>query len=263
MIGTYIGPLKFGGNKVEILYEDKEVIVCVKPVGMPVQSDRSRAKDMLNTLRNYVVESPKGYMLDKGIPFIGLVHRLDRPVGGVMVFAKTPDSLRILNKEVTEKKLGKHYLAITSSNTEKIYEEYRLEDGKALTDWIHVEDYLIKDGKLNVSKVVDNSNKQAKKAILDYRIIDRRRVNDKIYSMLEVKLETGRHHQIRVQMANQGLPLEGDAKYNKNIVDTDNESIALFSYKLEFVHPKTKQKMEYCKMPENGYFKYFDNVTMD
>ena len=81
--------------------------------------------------------------------------------------------------------------------------------------------------------------------------------------MLEVKLETGRHHQIRVQMANQGLPLEGDAKYNKNIGDLNTESVALFSYKLEFIHPKTKQKMEYSKMPENGYFRYFHNMIKD
>lgn len=242
----------------EILYEDKEILVCVKPIGMPVQSDKSRDKDMLNTLRNYVIESPKGYTVDKGIPFVGLVHRLDRPVGGVMVFAKTPNSLRILNKQVTEKKLGKHYLAITSSDTEQIYKKHRLDNGKTLTDWIHVEDYLLKDGKLNISKVVDRSNKQAKKSILDYRIIARCSIDGKIYSLLEIKLETGRHHQIRVQMAGQGLPLEGDAKYNKNNQDIKGESVALFSYKLEFFHPKTNKLMEFCKSPKEGYFNFFN-----
>lgn len=244
----------------DILYEDEEILVCVKPIGMPVQSDRSRAKDMLNTLRNYVIESPKGYTIDKSIPFVGLVHRLDRPVGGVMVFAKTPDSLRILNKQVKDKKVDKCYLAISSADTELICEEHRLDDSKALTDWIHVEDYLLKDGKLNVSKVVDRSNKQAKKATLDYRVIARQCVNDKMYSLLEIKLDTGRHHQIRVQLANRGLPLEGDAKYNGNNQDIKGESVALFSYMLKFYHPKTNKLMKFCKYPEEGYFKLFKDL---
>ena len=194
-----------------ILYEDKEIIVCVKEPGVLTQSGKTRDKDMVNMLRNYVLESEHGYTKQNGIPFIGLVHRLDRPVGGVMVFAKTPSSLKQLNKSMTGDSFNKRYLAISAGES--------IDIGR----WVHLEDYLLKDGKNNVSRVVKDGTAGAKLAQLDYRALD---VKDGM-TLYEIKLYTGRHHQIRVQMSNHGLPLMGDTKYNPNC---DKGQVALYSY---------------------------------
>lgn len=225
----------------EFLYEDKDIIVCVKEPGVPVQADKTRSKDMVNMLRNYVIESEYGYTKEKGIPFIGLVHRLDRPVGGVMVFAKTPDALKKLNMQMNNGGFGKRYYAI-SENGDFENVDYN--------KWIRIEDYLLKDGRNNISKVVKEDNKGAKKAILEYRIVNRC-VGMFLY---EVKLKTGRHHQIRVQMSHHGMPLIGDTKYNQN---PKEGQIALYSYRLEFMHPKTGEKMNFENKPTHGVFGSF------
>ena len=231
-----------------ILYEDKDIIVCVKEPGVPVQSDKTRDKDMVNMLRNYVIDSEHGFTRDKGIPFIGLVHRLDRPVGGVMVFAKTPAALKELNRQLSSGKIDKMYLAIVEDDKSivNIDLEYALED-----KWICLEDYLLKDGRANVSKVVKEGTKDSKKATLYYRCIDKK----EDMAMLEINLITGRHHQIRVQMSHHGMALVGDTKYNEKC---SIGQVMLFSYKLAFIHPTTKKNMTFEYKPTHGEFKLFN-----
>lgn len=260
----------------KILYEDRDIIVCVKEPGVPAQSDKSRDMDMVNMLRNYVSSSGLGGVIVGGIPYIGLVHRLDRPVGGVMVFAKNPEALKNLNNQIQEKEINKSYLAIAMIedkakvdaviNTKKygIVHDSSY-DTQALSPWIRVTDYLYKDSRTNLSSIVDSNNRNSKKAELDYRIIGlgSREINFKQIPtcMIEVCLLTGRHHQIRVQMAGQGLPLMGDLKYNKlydmnnsNRKQVSNKLVALYSYRLEFKHPRTKKKMEFTSYPTDGWF---------
>lgn len=264
------------GEVMKILYEDKDIIVCVKEPGMPTQSDKSRDMDMVNMLRNYVASAGLGGTMVGGIPYIGLVHRLDRPVGGVMVFAKNPDALKNLNNQIQENSIKKNYLAISmieeGTSIDKILQTKNNNiihassfDKQAMTPWIKVVDYLYKDGRTNLSSIVDASNRNSKKAELDYRIIGMgsREVNFKTIStcMIEVSLLTGRHHQIRVQMSGQGLPLMGDLKYNdlysingaakKQI---SSKLVALYSYRLEFKHPRTGKDMEFTSFPTDGWF---------
>ena len=231
----------------EILFEDNDIIVCIKKPGIPVQPDKSRNKDMVNMLRNYVVESEYGYTKEQGIPYIGLVHRLDRPVGGVMVFAKTPLALKKLNDQMVKSDINKRYFAITSDKT--VINERSIPLDK---DWIKLEDYLVKDGKNNVSKVVSNGYKNAKKAILEYKSI----AQCKGMILNDIKLYTGRHHQIRVQMAHHNMPLVGDTKYN---TDCEKGDVMLYSYCLEFKHPISGKSMFFKNTPNHGEFNLFKN----
>ena len=258
----------------KILYEDRDIIVCVKEPGVPTQSDKSRDMDMVNMLRNYVNTSGLGGIKVAGIPYIGLVHRLDRPVGGIMVFAKNAEALKVLNQQLSGKEICKSYVAIAMIDDKKKLQDIMnqkpndiqfdsIYNDKALSPWINVKNNLFKDGKTNLSMIVDDNNRNGKKAELYYRIIGvgNREVGSKCIDtcMLEVQLLTGRHHQIRVQMAGEGFPLMGDLKYNKTYakefgVATYGKLVALYSYHLEFLHPRTKKKMEYVSVPVGGWF---------
>lgn len=258
----------------KVLYEDRDIIVCIKEPGVPTQSDKSRDMDMVNMLRNYENTSGLGGIKVAGVPYIGLVHRLDRPVGGVMVFAKNADALKSLNKQISENKISKNYLAIAMiDNDEKLKAVMQEKDKgimhdseldkQALSPWIKIKDNLLKDSKTNLSVIVDSNNRNSKVAELDYRIVGvgSREVEGKSIDtcMLEVYLITGRHHQIRVQMTGQGFPLMGDVKYNEKYNDLlgragNRKLVALYSYRLEFLHPRTNKKMEFISMPTHGWF---------
>ena len=205
----------------EILYEDDAIIVCVKPAGVATQTKQIGQKDMESMLRTY--------RMQKGEPsYIGVVHRLDQPVSGVMVFAKTKEAAADLSKQVATKLADKYYYAVTDGVPEK---------AKGI-----LEDYLLRDGKTNLSKVVSSKENGAKRAELSYEVIAK--TDSK--ALLSVKLATGRHHQIRVQMAHAGWPLVGDRKYNfKANMKMGNEPMGLCSYKLGFNHPVTKKKLEF------------------
>lgn len=188
---------------------------------------------MVSLLKNYL----------KG-GYVAVIHRLDQPVEGVLVFAKTPFAAKELNKGLQGAGFGKHYKAVLWGipNQEKAT----------------LEDYLVKDGRTNTSRVCDPSEKDAKKAVLSYEVIATGKDDGKGISLVKVKLDTGRHHQIRVQMANMGCPIWGDVKYNTMAVqDRRYRQIALCAYKLEFVHPKTKKKMEFELQPEGEGFQLF------
>lgn len=217
-----------------ILFEDDHVLVVKKDAGIPVQAGKMRIMDLQGLIKNELYRrNRKG-----GEPYLGLIHRLDQPVEGVMVFAKTPFAAGALSEQVTDGRMKKHYLALLC--------------GKPAEDFGKLVDYLVKDGRTNTSSVVKEQNKDAKRAELNYQVLKRYEET----TLVEVELITGRHHQIRVQMANAGWPLYGDTKYNPQFQDvTEHVQTALCAYKLSFVHPKTKKVMEFCIEPDNSMLK--------
>ncbi len=201
---------------INIIFEDNHILVVEKPINIPVQEDSSKDKDLLTLLKEYIKEKYN----KPGNVYLGLIHRLDRPVGGIMVFAKTSKAASRLSNQMREKKFEKVYNAIVVGNINK---EGRLED------------YLLKDTKNNIVKI----DKNGKKAVLYYKKIK----NIDNLSLIEVTLETGRSHQIRVQLSNYGFPLYGDQKYNKDA--KEKEQIALFAKKLSFYHPITNEYLSF------------------
>jgi 23S rRNA pseudouridine1911/1915/1917 synthase len=213
-------------TEVKILYEDKDMIVVEKPAGMPSQEDRSPTMDMVSYLKNYLVREKKV----KGIPYIAAVHRLDRPVGGVMVYAKTQLAAKHLSEQIRQNKMRKEYLAVLTGTLEK-------PEGL-------LEDYLVSNGRTNSTVVVEEKTKDAKLARLEYRVKATRADGGKTLTLVNIHLITGRHHQIRVQMAHAGAGLWGDTKYNPEFAGTSGwHQLALFAWHLEFDHPVTKKHL--------------------
>lgn len=215
----------------EILYEDNDMLVAIKPQGMPSQPDKTGDEDLLSYLEAHCKQS------------LGLIHRLDRPVGGVMVFAKTKDAETSLMKQIQDGTLQKSYMAVLCGKVEP-------SEGTMI-------DYLKKNGRTNLSEVVSSNVKDAKKAILHYCIIAEKQHGEQLLSLVEIQLETGRHHQIRVQCASHGTPLLGDAKYNKEYDKRSRIPIGLWSYHLKGIHPRTKRKWEYLYKPDQEPFSFF------
>ena len=205
---------------INILYEDNHLLVVVKPCNMPVCLDESKDKDMLSTLKTYLKEK----YAKPGNVYLGLVHRLDRPVMGIMVFAKTSKAAGRLTKQINDKVFKKTYYAVLEGIPSK---------KDTLTD------YMVKDEKKNTSFVTDSEH--GKLAILNYELI---KTVDNL-SLVKINLITGRHHQIRVQFASRGYPLYGDHKYNKNFINDNNTDIALVAKELEFIHPVTNQVLQF------------------
>ena len=213
-----------------ILYEDEHIIVCYKPAGIPTQTSKLGEQDMVSLLKNYL---RGGYL--------AVIHRLDQPVEGLLVFAKTPFAAKELNKGLQGVGFGKYYQAVL----------WGIPKEKEGT----LENYLVKDGRTNTSRIADAKEKDAKKAVLHYEVLQTGKDGEKDISLVQVKLETGRHHQIRVQMAGMGHPIWGDAKYNTApIQDRRFRQIALCAYKLKFIHPKTKRQMQFEIQPEGEGF---------
>jgi len=224
--------------KMPILYEDNHLLVVEKPVNIPVQEDKSRDQDLLTILK----EDLKVRYNKPGNVYLGLVHRLDRPVGGVMVFAKTSKAASRLSDVIRRNELDRNYLDIVRDNPRK--KESKLEH------------YLYKDTKKNKVHAVAAHHKQAKKAILEYKTIG----NEEQLSLLSIKLHTGRAHQIRVQLATMGYPLYGDQKYGQH-VNQLGQQIALWAHTLSFPHPTKKEVMKFKSYPPNEYpWMLFDQI---
>ena len=214
-----------------ILYEDTHLIVCYKPSGIAVQTSKIGAIDMVSLLKQYL-----------GGAYVAVIHRLDQPVEGVLVFAKTPFAAKELNCSLQAGDFGKHYKAV-------LCEEPKEKKGR-------VEDYLVKDARTNTSSVALASDKNAKKAVLFYEVEQVWGSGTEKRCLANITLETGRHHQIRVQMANMGCPIWGDTKYNPFLRQEKGwQKIALCAYRLEFVHPKTKKQMNFAIEPEGEGFR--------
>lgn len=216
---------------INIIFEDEDILVVKKDAGIPVQAGKMRMMDLQGLIKNELYRrNPKG-----GEPYLGIIHRLDQPVEGLLVFAKTPKAAADLSKQVNDGRMKKQYLARVCGKT--------AEESGTLVD------YLLKDNQTNSSKVVEKGTKDAKRAELNYRVLK----SEGETSLVEVTLVTGRHHQIRVQMANAGCPLYGDTKYNPEFWQTEEPvQTALCAYKLGFVHPKTKKSMEFSITPDNS-----------
>ena len=214
-------------QKLKILYEDNHIIVVEKPPNVPSQADKTTDEDMLTIIKKYIKEKYN----KPGNVYLGLVHRLDRPVGGVMVFAKTSKAASRLSEQVRNKTFKKEYLAIV--------------DGKLDVKSGTLEDYLVKNERNNLSKVTNKETKNAKYAKLDYEVLKySKEIN---LSVLRILLHTGRHHQIRVQLANMGHSICGDQKYGTR---GRGKQISLWAYKLTIEHPITKESMTFTDIPE-------------
>lgn len=215
----------------DILYEDSVLLVCRKHAGMAVQSAKKSQIDMESALKNYLAQQDANA---GQIPYLGVIQRLDQPVEGVLVFAKTPKAAAKLNQQMGERKFEKYYLVMVE------------DEGKQPQGVL--EDYLLKDGRTNTSKVVGSGVKGSKQARLSYRTVSKQDTR----VLLEVQLETGRHHQIRVQLAHAGMPIVGDGKYNPQT--KAGQQLALCAYRLKLHHPENGKKLAFEIKPENIIF---------
>lgn len=215
---------------IRIIYEDNHLLVVEKPVNVLSQGDETGDPDMLTLLKQDI----KVRYNKPGEVYLGLVHRLDRPVGGVMVFAKTSKAASRLSDQIRRRLFQKNYLAVVHGN---------LPESSGM-----LEHFLAKDEKTNTVKVVGKDNEKAKKAVLDYDVLD---TADGL-SLVKINLHTGRPHQIRVQFSIIGNPLYGDQKYGKNLAKP-GQQIALWSARIVLNHPTRKTDMAFDSSPPDVY----------
>ncbi len=224
---------------IEVLYEDNHILAVNKRASDLSQGDSSGDLSLDTEIKQYIAKKYK----KTGEVFLGIVHRLDRPVGGVILYARTSKALRRLNELFRTRDVKKIYLAIVSERPPW--------DEAILTH------YLKKNEKQNKAYVYDSEVKGSKKAELAYRIAGR---SDRYY-LLEIELHSGRHHQIRAQLAKIGCPVRGDLKYGYPRSNPDG-SISLFSRKLEFIHPVRKERIVItAPLPDYDVWRFFKNVV--
>ena len=276
-----------------ILYEDKDIIVCHKMAGIAVQSARIGEKDLVSMLNNHLMEQA-----DQRMEPVRVVHRLDQPVEGIVVFAKNKKAAALLSAQITDGSMKKVYQAVccvTEAGGHWIPEAEGIQKADVPPDrdegaatgrkvlWHSLTDYLVKDAKTNSSAVVTKDRKGAKEARLSFWILSYREVQEQRmaeagavlgYALAEIHLATGRHHQIRVQMAHAGLPLFGDRKYNPDwelyakawMVNESADhaahrlpaaELALCATELTFRHPKTGKPMHFQVRPQKSVFQTF------
>lgn len=219
---------------ITIIYEDKDILVCRKPAGLPTQSARVSAPDLVSELKNYLAEKNENYL--------AVIHRLDQPVEGLLVFAKNKEAAKNLSGQLKQGEFGKVYYAVA-------FNQPHVQEGI-------LEDYMIKDG--TRAKIVPADTPGAKKAVLHYRLIAVKQGR----VLYEVRLETGRFHQIRAQMAHAGMPILGDKKYADPSIVIYSEAhgiknVALCAFKLKLVHPGTGEEMLFVSKPAGEIFKSF------
>lgn len=226
--------------KDQLLYEDKHIIVLCKKAGQLSQADKNNNPNIKSDLENYLLESGQR----QKSPFIGVIHRLDRPVGGVMVYGKTKEATAILNKELQGHGFKKEYLAVVRG----------CPDNKEDT----LKHLLVKNQKLNQSSVVLEAQANAKEAMLSYQHLETiMHPSLGECSLLRIQLHTGRHHQIRVQLAEIGHPLLGDAKYGRR----DNQPLGLWASTLTLTIPFKKTKESFTHYPSTPPFTLFSHPT--
>lgn len=241
---------------VPILYEDQDVIVVQKPPGLEAQAARGFAPDMVSEIRRYLHSRQVIHKLSTSgagtnPPYVGVIHRLDKPVGGVMVYAKNQKAAASLSAALQARRVEKAYRAVIC--------------GKLVDKQGSYVDYLRQDKKNNRSEIVDKSVTDSRKAVLFYReieVIHNPQDEEKWLSLIDIELHTGRHHQIRVQFAGHGTPLYGDERYGEKLSPAGGEKsgrtpLALFAYRLAFPHPETGQLMRFEITPPGGVFEWF------
>ena len=224
-------------NNVNVIYEDNHLLIVEKPVNISVQQDSTNDKDLLTILKEYI----KVKYNKPGNVYLGLVHRLDRPVGGIMIFAKTSKCASRLSEQIRLGSIDKWYLAVVNGELKK------------QTDIL--EDYILKDEKNNVTKIVKKDTTKSKYAKLEYNVLEYNK--DENLSLVNIHLYTGRHHQIRLQFNNIGHTLYGDQRYGKQ----DKKQIALWAYKIEFNHPITNERIAFDLLPKKiGIWSKFSHI---
>ena len=244
-----------------ILYEDEAILVVWKPVGMESQLARGFQADMVSEIRRYLStknrEDNHNLSTKSTEPYVGVIHRLDKPVSGVMVYAKEKKAAAALSKQVSEGKMHKKYLTVLCGKPVDNVEKYV--------------DYLLKDEKENVSRIVDMGIKGGKRAELICRALETKEIPP--YGQLtlaEIELLTGRHHQIRVQMSGHGMPIWGDNRYNPEFSQRQpaesgtriprrapRADVALAAFELTFTHPVTGKQLTFRQNPSGGIFRQF------
>lgn len=236
---------KYG--EVVILFEDNQILTAYKPAGVLSQSDGSGAPDMLTVIKGYLKEKYN----KPGQVFLGLVHRLDRPVSGVMVFAKTSKAASRLSEQIRKHELDKRYRLIADGRVGNIGDSDELVS------------YLIKDRKNNISKTGSADSDETKECRLIYSVDSVKEYNGRFLSLVNVRLLTGRSHQIRVQFAEIKHPLIGDVKYNNTVSAGFAKDICLESYLLGFNHPVSKERMifELAKKNSKPWILFTDKET--
>jgi len=207
---------------IEILYEDNHIIVAIKPAGLLSQSDRKGEPDILSLLKAYIKETKN----KPGDAYLGLVHRLDRPVGGVMVFAKTSKAAARLSEQIRERTIEKIYIARVA--------------GIVQPPKGTLHNYLAKDADKNKAFEVGKNDKRGAEAVLDYEVLS----TNEGTSLVKVALRTGRFHQIRAQMALFGYPICGDRKYGEK-TGKENKDLSLWASELTFNHPVKPERMSF------------------
>ena len=220
----------------DIVYEDNHILVVIKPQNVPTQEDESKDKDMVTLLKEYLKEKYN----KPGNVYVGLVHRLDRPTGGLMIFAKTSKAASRLSESIRLGEVEKNYLACVK--------------GVPKNRQATLINYLKKDTKNNIVAIAPQSEEGAKRAELNYTFLEQ----VEQISLLSVNLQTGRSHQIRVQLAYIKHPILGDVKYKGQLAQ--NMNLALWAYELKFNHPVTKKTMTFISFPpvEELPWKYFN-----
>ena len=246
--------MNFSYEDLEILFEDKNIIVVKKPAGVPSESAEVTRPDMVRTLKNYLSLKEGGKD-----PYLALLHRLDQPVEGIMVFGKNREAAARLSEDIQKERLQKEYLAASYPMKNGLFAKYSEKNGVSGTETL-LEDYLLK-GSANMVKVVPRDTPRAKPARLYYLPFDGSytvKGGQTQLRLIRIRLLTGRHHQIRVQLAHTGLPIVGDRKYGCMPDDYDGP-LCLAATGLSFIHPKTRENMHFEISP--GFMEALEPYT--
>ncbi len=228
-------------NKLDILHEDNDILVCIKPAGVAAGSEKSGAMDMLSMVLNYLAKKDRSKA-----PEAYLVHRLDKPVSGVMVFAKNKKAAAKLSEQFARHLCGKHYYCVVTDAREK--------EGTLVS-------YIREDKKTNVGSLVSENDKDAKRAELVFKEIEKKEIDGRLCSLMDIELKTGRHHQIRLQMTEISGGIYGDTKYNRAFSENKGfVQLALFSYELTIKHPHAGETMTFSAKPTQEIFGEFTAI---